>query len=235
MKNNVSKIFSAMSKLFRRAGQTDNSSGSLPTPTPKNVEFLPNSQELSPRISRIFPELDSPSPKIKEVQNVVLSSQRCEALPRSKTNKKLCQDIASISPDLTKLSPEVNTLSPITGNMRFDGSELCLKKKRNRILQKCAQHGPILNKLVNKKTFGQMFSRHLMKKKPFQPKAPNYRQRDMKYPRRMANQAQRVLYYLPSLKNCFLNRLRCRRLGTNCLSCLVNRVPVDKMFPQTFL
>ena len=132
-KNNVSKIFSAMNKLFSRAGQTDNSSTSLLTPTPKNVEFLPNSRELSPRISRIFPELDSPSPKIKEVQNVVLSSQRCEALPLSQTNKKLCQDIALISPDLTKLSPEVNTLSPIWGNMRFDGSELCLKKKRNRM------------------------------------------------------------------------------------------------------
>ena len=56
-KNNVSKIFSAMSKLFSRAGQTDNSSASLPTLTPKNVEFLPNSRELSPRISRIFPYL----------------------------------------------------------------------------------------------------------------------------------------------------------------------------------
>ena len=112
-KNNVSKIFSAMNKLFSRAGQTDNSSTSLPTQTPKNVEFLPNSRELSPRISRIFPELDSPSPKVKEVQNVVLSSLRCEALPLSQTNKKLCQDIALISPDLTKLSPEVNTLSPI--------------------------------------------------------------------------------------------------------------------------
>ena len=112
-KNNVSKIFSAMNKLFSRAGQTDNSSASLPTLTPKNVEFLPNSRELSPRISRIFPELDSPSPKVKEVQNVVLSSLRCEALPLSQTNKKLCQDIALISPDLTKLSPEVNTLSPI--------------------------------------------------------------------------------------------------------------------------
>ena len=132
-KNNVSKIFSAMSKLFRRAGQADNSSASLPIQTPKNVEFLPNSRELSPRISRIFPELESPSPKIKEVQNVVLSSQRCEALPLSQTNKKLFQDIALISPDLTKLSPEVNTLSPIRGNMPFDGSELCLKKKRNRM------------------------------------------------------------------------------------------------------
>ena len=106
-KNNVSKIFSAMNKLFSRTGQTDNSSFSLPTPTPKNVEFLPNSRKVSPRITRIFPELDSPSPKIKEVQNVVLSSQRCEALPLSQTNKKLCQDISLISPDLTKLSPEV--------------------------------------------------------------------------------------------------------------------------------
>ena len=88
-KNNVSKIFSAMSKLFSRAGQTDNSSASLPTLTPKNVEFLPNSRELSPRISRIFPELDSPSPKIKEVQNVVLSSQRCEALPLSQTRQEI--------------------------------------------------------------------------------------------------------------------------------------------------
>ena len=34
-KNNVSKIFSAMNKLFSRTGQTDNSSTSLPTPTLK--------------------------------------------------------------------------------------------------------------------------------------------------------------------------------------------------------
>ena len=54
----------------------------------------------------------------------------------------------------------------------------------------------------------------------------------MKYPRRTANQAHRVLCYLPSLKNCSLNRLRCRRLGTNCLSCLVNRVPVDSVSPD---
>ena len=131
-KNNVSKIFSAMSKLFKRAGQTDNSSASLLTLTPKNVEFFPNSQELSPRVSRIFPELESPSPKIKEVQNdLVFLSQRCEELPLTLMNKKLCQNVALISPDLTKLSPGVNTLSPIRGNMPFDGSELCLKKKRN--------------------------------------------------------------------------------------------------------
>ena len=141
MKNNVSEIFSAKTKSFRKAGQTDDNQASLPALSQKSVEFLPNSRELSPRISKIFPELDSPSPKIKEVQtgveksynDLVLTSQSCETLPRSKTNKKLCQDIALISPDLTKLSPEVNTLSPKRGNMPFDGSEVCLKKKRNRM------------------------------------------------------------------------------------------------------
>ena len=139
MKNNVSEIFSAMTKSFRKAGQTDDNLASLPALSQKSVEFLPNSRELSPRISKIFPDLDSPSPKIKEVQtgveksynDLVLTSQCCEALPGSQTNKKLCQDIALISPDLTKRSPGVNTLSPKRGNRPFDGSELCLKKKRN--------------------------------------------------------------------------------------------------------
>ena len=139
MKNNVSEIFSVKTKSFRKAGQTDDNLAALPALSQKSVAFLPNSRELSPRISKIFPDLDSPSPKIKEVQTGVeksyndlgLTSQSCEALPRSQTNKKLCQDIALISPDLTKLSPEVNTLSPKRGNMPFDGSEVCLKKKRN--------------------------------------------------------------------------------------------------------
>ena len=139
MKNNVSEIFSVKTKSFRKASQTDDNLAALPALSQKSVEFLPNSRDLSPRISKIFPELDSPSPKIKDLQtgveksynDLVLTSQSCEALPRSLTKKKLCQDIALISPDLTKLSPEVNTLSPKRGNMPFDGSEVCLKKKRN--------------------------------------------------------------------------------------------------------
>ena len=139
MKNNVSEIFSVKTKSFRKASQTDDNLAALPALSQKSVEFLPNSRDLSPRISKIFPELDSPSPKIKDLQtgveksynDLVLTSQSCEALPRSQTNKKLCQDIALISPDLTKLSPGVNTLSPKRGNTPFDGSELCLKKKRN--------------------------------------------------------------------------------------------------------
>ena len=139
MKTNVSEIFSVKTKSFRKAGQTDDNLAALPALSQKSVEFLPNSRDLSPRISKIFPELDSPSPKIKDLQTgdeksyneLVLTSQSCEALPRSKTNKKLCQDTALISPDLTKLSPEVNTLSPKRGNMPFDGSEVCSKKKRN--------------------------------------------------------------------------------------------------------
>ena len=139
MKNNVSEIFSVKTKSFRKASQTDDNLAALPALSQKSVEFLPNSRDLSPRISKIFPELDSPSPKIKDLQtgveksynDLVLTSQSCEALPRSQTNKKLCQDIALISPDLTKLSPGVNTLSPKRGNTSFDGSELCLKKKRN--------------------------------------------------------------------------------------------------------
>ena len=139
MKNNVSEIFSAKTKSSRKGGQTDDNLAALPALSQKSVAFLPNSRELSPRISKIFPDLDSPSPKIKEVQtgveksynDLVLTSQSCEALPRSQTNKKLCQDIALISPDLTKLSPELNTLSPKRRNVPFDGSEVCLKKKRN--------------------------------------------------------------------------------------------------------
>ena len=139
MKTNVSEIFSVKTKSFRKAGQTDHNLAALSALSQKSFEFLPNSRDLSPRISKIFPELDSPSPKIKDLQTgdeksyneLVLTSQSCEALPRSQTKKKLCQDIALISPDLTKLSPEVNTLSPKRGNMPFDGSEVCLKKKRN--------------------------------------------------------------------------------------------------------
>ena len=139
MKTNVSEIFSVKTKSFRKAGQTDDNLAALPALSQKSVEFLPNSRDLSPRISKIFPELDSPSPKIKDLQtgveksynDLVLTSQSCEALPRPQTNKKLCQDIALISPDLTKLSPGVNALSPKRGNTPFDGSELCLKKKRN--------------------------------------------------------------------------------------------------------
>lgn len=156
------------------------------------MEFFPNSQELSPRVSRIFPELESPSPKIKEVQNdLVFLSQRCEELPLTLMNKKLCQNVALISPDLTKLSPGVNfnTLSPIRGNMPFDGSELCLKKKRNVMpevfiypTEICPSSPDIEQVNEQEEVWPNVLSPLLMKEKPFQPRAPNYRQRDMKYP-----------------------------------------------------
>ena len=56
-KNNVSKIFSAMSKLFSRAGQTDNSSASLPTPTPKNVEFFRTTGNCPQELAEYFQNL----------------------------------------------------------------------------------------------------------------------------------------------------------------------------------
>ena len=141
MKKSLFKLFSTTltTKSFRKAVKTENSPSSLPALAPKPVKCLPKSHELSPNISKVFaefsspiyPQIDEPSPKIKEVRgdveesftDLVLTSQGREEPPReiaksspknshkvSLTSKKLCPDIALLSPGLNKLSPGMNRL-----------------------------------------------------------------------------------------------------------------------------
>ena len=162
IKKSLFKLFSTTltNKSFRKAVKTENSPPSLPALAPKPVEIFPKSHELSPNISKVFaefsspiyPQIDGPSPKIKEVRSdvegsftdLVLTYQGREEPPReiaksslknchklSLTSKKLCPDIALLSPGLNKLSPGMNRMSLKRENLPLQDSEPCLKTKRN--------------------------------------------------------------------------------------------------------